>query len=165
MLRDYLPTFHQLEPQNLKGLYAGDVVAQRPVAYTACGEIYGVATVSHNGAYFVENGVIMGLDEEAKLVNWAAGPMIVHFTEELPTILDAKGTFAVRCEEDETYPRGVILHAGDEFVTDNYVGSGSYALVSSGILTVSTANTSAKFAAIADTLADGTAAYRFIYLG
>jgi hypothetical protein len=35
MLRDYLPVFHQLEPQMLKGIYAGAIIAQRPVKYTA----------------------------------------------------------------------------------------------------------------------------------
>ena len=93
MLRNYLPTFHQIEPQNLKGLYGGDVVAQRPVAYAS--SVYGVPTVQVGSVYFIENGILCGLNNEAKVVafdsaaNLSGHPM-VHYTEELPTILEGK---------------------------------------------------------------------------
>lgn len=171
MLRDYLPVFHVLEPQMLKGIYAGAIVAQRPVKYTAEPEAYGVATVAKGDAKFIENGVIMGLDQDGNLVNYdaalAGSPKMIHFTEELPEILKVKNTWALKCEEGETYPRGVILQAGDEFVTDNVSGTIStagYATVSGGVLTVSTASINAEFAAYPDTLPDGTAAYHFIVL-
>lgn len=171
MLRDYLPVFHQLEPQMLKGIYAGAIIAQRPVKYTATGDVYGVATATKGTVKFIENGVVMGLDVNGNLVNYdaalAGSPKMIHFTEELPTILKAKNTWALKCAEGETYPRGIILQAGDEFVTDNASGTladKGYATVSGGILTLSTASTNAEFAAYPDTLPDGTAAYHFIVL-
>jgi hypothetical protein len=170
MLRDYLPVFHQLEPQMLKGIYAGAIIAQRPVKYTETGDVYGVATVTKGAVKFIENGVVMTLDVDGNLVNYATatgGPKILHFTEELPTILKAKDTWALKCAEGETYPRGIILQAGDEFVTDNVSGTlaaAGYATVVDGILTLSTTSTSAEFAAYPDTLANGAGAYHFIVL-
>jgi hypothetical protein len=170
MLKDYLPVFHVLEPQMLKGIYAGAIVAQRPVKYTAETKAYGVATVAKGDVKFIENGVIMTLDADGNLVNYATatgGPKMIHFTEELPTVLKAKDTWALKCTEGETYPRGILLQAGDEFVTDNVSGTISaagYATVVAGILTVSTASTNAEFAAYPDTLPDGTDAYHFIVL-
>ena len=171
MLRNYLPTFHQIEPQNLKGLYGGDVVAQRPVAYAS--SVYGVPTVQVGSVYFIENGILCGLNNEAKVVafdsaaNLSGHPM-VHYTEELPTILEANSTFAVLAQEDETYLRLVVLHPGDEFVTDNVdaTDEGPYAKISNGVATLqSAADSDTVFAVIEDSLPDGTAAYRFIYLG
>lgn len=177
MLRDYLPVFHILEPQNLKGIHGGHIVAQRPVKYTVTGDVYGVATVTKGTAKFIENGVIMGLDADGYLVNHDAAisgaPKIIHFTEELPTILKAKNTWALECAKGETYPRGIILEVGDEFVTDN-VATGAaldangkgYATVVGGILKVVAAEpeAGADFAVYADTLPTGEDAYHFIVL-
>src|SRR5574344_1307416 len=173
MLRDYLPVFHVLEPQMLKGIYAGAIVAQRPVKYTTGTKVYGVTTVAMGDAKFIENGVIMGLDQDGNLVNYdaalAGSPKMIHFTEELPEILKVKNTWALKCKEGETYPRGVILQAGDEFVTDNVTGTLSaagYATISNGVLALA-ANApegGAEFAAYPDTLPDGTGAYHFIVL-
>lgn len=175
MLRDYLPVFHVLEPQMLKGIYAGAIIAQRPVKYTTAGNVYGVATVTMGDVKFIENGVVMTLDVDGNLVNYATatgGPKMIHFTEELPTVLKAKNTWALKCAEGETYPRGILLQAGDEFVTDN-VATGAaldtngkgYATVVAGILTVvATKPEGAEFAVYADTLPDGTDAYHFIVL-
>jgi hypothetical protein len=168
MLKNYLPEFHQLEPQMLKGIYAGDIIAQRPVKYAA--GAYGVATVTKGDVKFIENGVVMTLDVDGNLVNYATangGTKILHYTEELPTILKAKDTWALECAAGETYPRGIILHVGDEFVTDNVSGSitsAGYATVVDGVLTVATASANAEFAAYPDTLADGKDAYHFIVL-
>jgi hypothetical protein len=170
MLKDYLPVFHVLEPQMLKGIYAGAIIAQRPVKYTAIGDVYGVATVTKGAVKFIENGVVMTLDVDGNLVNYATtkgGPKMIHFTEELPTVLKAKDTWALKCTEGDTYPRGIVLQVGDEFVTDNVSGAitaAGYATVVDGILTVSTDSTNAEFAAYPDTLPDGTDAYHFIVL-
>lgn len=171
MLKNYLPTFHQLEPQNLKGLYGGDIVAQRPVAYTS--SVYGVPTVQVGSVYFIENGIICGLNSEAKVVSYDAasnlsGHPMVHYTEELPTILQANSTFAVEAKAEETYLRLVVLHTGDEFVTDNVDASdeGPFAKIAGGVVTLqSAANSDTVFAVMEDTLPDGSAAYRCIYVG
>lgn len=171
MLKNYLPTFHQLEPQNLKGLYAGDVVAQRPVAYASA--VYGVPTVQVGSVYFIENGIICGLDNEAKVVSYddagnLSGHPMVHYTEELPTILQANSTFAVEAKAEETYLRLIVLHAGDEFVTDNVdaTDEGPFAKIANGRVTLqSAANSDTVFAVIEDYLPDGTDGYRCIYLG
>ncbi|NCU28470.1 MAG: hypothetical protein EOM85_02255 [Candidatus Moranbacteria bacterium] len=93
---------------------------------------------------------------------------MIHYTEELPTILEANSTFAVLAKEDETYLRLIVLHTGDEFVTDNVdaADEGPYAKISNGVVTLqSAADADSVFAVLEDTLPDGTAAYRCIYLG
>lgn len=169
MFKNLLPTFKTLEPELLKGQYAGAYVAQRPVKYTAEGTVYGVATVEKNGAKFIENGVICGLDADGYVVNYAkatAGAMFIHYTEELPTIVKANNTFAVECKGAETYIRLIELFVGDEFVTDNVAGTYSetnkYADITNGILTF---GATGPFVAEADTLPNGDAAYRFVYTG
>lgn len=173
MLKDYLPQFKQVEPENLKGLYAGDIVAQRPVAYAS--SVYGVPTVQKGTVYFIENGILCGLNALGQVVSFddvanKSTHVLLHYTEELPTVLVANDTFAVKAEEDETYLRLVVLHAGDEFVTDNFDASiaptGVYGKIVSGIIQLqAAANADTKFAILEDTLADGKSAVRAIYLG
>lgn len=123
----FMPTFKQVEPQLLRGLTAGLVVSQRPVAYEAGSgeeETYGVATVEYNGHKFIENGIICSLDATGKVVNYLdKHTAFIHFDEELNADYDAKNMFAVECEGEETYIRLVELKVGDEFVTDNVHGT------------------------------------------
>ena len=171
------PTFHMVEPSLLKGIHAGAIIAQRPVAYTASTGAYGVATTAVTAGTttykFIENGVVMGLNLNGELVNYDAavsgGPMILHYTEELPTVLSAKNTWALEVAEGETYPRGVVLGIGDEFITDNISGTytasvANYAVVSGGLLTLTANSTSAAFVVTEATLPNGDDAYRFIVL-
>lgn len=182
MIRDYLPVFHQVEPALLKGLYAGAIVAQRPVKYAA--NTYGVDTVTFGTKEFIENGIICGLDKDGYVVNWDDGMMkevMLHYTEELPEIVETKDSFAVKANEAETYLRLVILSAGDEFVTDKVDVDGAtapkYARIVDGVITLqdvfdednetvpNTLTGSTRFAVEATTLPNGEAAYNCIFLG
>lgn len=182
MIRDYLPTFHQVEPALLKGLYAGAIIAQRPVKHSS--GTYGVDTVTFGTTKFIENGILCGLDKDGYVVNWDDGmtkEVALHFTDELPEILEAKNTFAVKANGDETYLRLVILTMGDEFITDKFKVDGAaapkYARIVDGVITLQDAfdkdneavpNTlagSTRFKVEAAYLPDGTAGYNCIFLG
>ena len=56
---DLLPKFDYIEPNNLKGLQAGLVVAQMPVAETASALLKDV-----NGTKFMENGTICAISKD-----------------------------------------------------------------------------------------------------
>lgn len=181
MITRYLPTFKQIEPELLYGLTSGYVVAQLPVAFTSP-STYSVATVSKGDYKFIENGVICGINDDGKVVNYTTGQAFIHFTEESNTFIDEKQYFAVEVAENETFLRLVGLHVGDQFITNNYTvistteAAGAvavdsthparYAIVSNGILniynTLPTANaTGLAFAVEAATLPKGDSAYRF----
>ena len=174
----FLKTFKQVEPQLLRGLSAGLVIAQRPVNYTPANgntpEAYGVATVEFNGYKFIENGIICSLNNKGEIVNYASGKAFIHYDEELNADYDAKNMFAVECAGADTYIRLVELQAGDEFVTDNVNGtftSGSVYGVANGVIDSSvTSGASAHFLyeegnAFENTLPNGQKGYHFVYLG
>ena len=178
MIRDFFPTFKQLEPGKLKGLSAGDVVAQLPVKWTKTesGDVYGVPTVTFNNVKYVENGIICEIGLDGKIVTWGTTaaaldvhtPMFIHFTEELNNVIDEKNAFAVKCAEDETYLRLVRLYPGDIFTTDNvaYTNGHLFAKVVDGIITSqATADVDTQFAIKKDTLPNGNVGYECIYLG
>lgn len=119
MITRYLPTFNQIEPENLLGLTMGYVVAQQAVAFDADAGTYGVPTVDRNGYKFIENGILCTLDDEGKIVSWEADkPLFVHFTEELNTICPERKHFAVEAAEDETFLRLVALVPGSIWTTN-----------------------------------------------
>lgn len=169
----FMPTFKQVEPQLLRGLTAGLVISQRPVAYEAGSgeeETYGVATVEYNGHKFIENGIICSLDASGKVVNYIDGKTaFIHFDEELNADYDAKNMFAVECEGEETYIRLVELKVGDEFVTDNVEGqlvNGTIYGVKNGVIDASA--TEGKMflyeegGAFENTLPNGQPGYHFV---
>lgn len=129
MITRYLPTFNQIEPDNLYGLTMGHVVAQVPVKYTAPvpaqgetaaqPESYGVVTKAVGDVKFIENGILCTFDANGKVVNWAANkPLFIHFTEELNTFLGDRKYFAVEANTDETYLRLVAVVPGSEWTTN-----------------------------------------------
>ena len=170
----FIKTFKQVEPQLLRGLTAGLVISQRPVAYTpaegATPESYGVATVAFNGYNYIENGLICGLNAEGKIVNYVSGKAFLHYDEELNADFDAKNMFAVEAKGAETYLRLVELQTGDEFVTDNVNGEftdGQKYGVVNGVID---ASASGDFlyeegSAFETTLPNGEKGYHFVYLG
>lgn len=173
----FMPTFKQVEPQLLRGLTAGLVISQRPVAYegtsSAAEEEYGVTTVEYNGYKFIENGIICSLDNEGKIVNYVEGKQaFIHFDEELNADYDAKNMFAVECEGADTYIRLVALNVGDEFVTDNVKGTfvnGTIYGVKDGVID-SSATEGKMFlyeegGAFENTLPNGEPGYHFVVLG
>ena len=169
-----LSTFKQVEPQLLRGLTAGLTVSQRPVAYNAETDAYGVATVNVAGTKYIENGLICSLDDKAQVVNYVANTTaFIHYDEELTTDVGAINAFAVEGAKDETYVRLVQLFPGDEFVTDQVTGTkANYASVVNGVINFTGAAKAAgdmfyceTGTAFEDTLPNGDAGYHFIYLG
>ncbi len=169
----FIKTFHQVEPQLLRGLVAGLIIAERPVAYDADSGAYGVATVAVDGHKFIENGIICSLDAEGKIVNYVSGKAaFIHYDEELNADFDAKNMFAVEAEGENTYIRLIQLFPGDEFMTDNVAGdlvAGTVYGVKDGVIDASV-TTGGQFlyeegSAFETTLPNGEAGYHFVFLG
>ena len=106
---DYLPKFNYIEPNNLKGLQPGFVVAQ----------VENVdGTLLKEG--MLENGKICALEvKEKKLTIVPATAehkvLYIHYTEPLNTIFNSDNLFAVKVADE--CPRLVQLIPGDEWMS------------------------------------------------
>ena len=162
-LYDYLPTFHQVEPNNLKGLQPGFVVAQMEVKANS------TLITTNNGRSLLENGHICSISKDGIDI-WATGSaMFIHFTEPLNTVLNSDKYFAVELANEN--PRLVQLIPGDEWMTDiDYETDPKYADVKEELMKhiVKIADTDGQSKDDwfkVTTLADGTTAYHYMYLG
>lgn len=160
MIYDYLPTYHQIEANNLKGLQPGFVVAQMNVAESAVADL----TVDGEGK-LMENGVICAISKDGIVAGAAdSKSLFIHFSEPLNTVMPnlAWKYFAVDLEEE--CPRLVQLIPGDEWMSDMdpadvcidgriveiVAGDGQYAQDDwYGV----------------DALADGTPAHHYMFIG
>ncbi len=108
-LYDKLPTYHQVEANNLKGLQAGFVVAQMDIAETAKTALLkdGMFENGHICA-ITKDGIIKATGEEKAL--------FIHYTEPLNTVFDAAKFFAVDVAKE--CGRLVQLIPGDEWMSD-----------------------------------------------
>ena len=108
-LYDKLPTYHQVEANNLKGLQAGFVVAQMDIADTAKTALLkdGMFENGHICA-ITKDGIIKATGEEKAL--------FIHYTEPLNTVFDAAKFFAVDVANE--CGRLVQLIPGDEWMSD-----------------------------------------------
>ena len=106
---DYLPTYHQVEANNLKGLQPGFVVAQMEIAESAKGDLLkdGMFENGHICA-ITKDGIIKATGEEKAL--------FIHYTEPLNTVFDAAKFFAVDVAKE--CGRLVQLIPGDEWMSD-----------------------------------------------
>jgi hypothetical protein len=135
-----LPVFKVVEINNAVGIRSGHIIAQAPlrkINYLATNASPGTG----DGAQaYVENGSILYLDVDGELkspirVNAAirkAQKPILHFTEELFTtgLSEELRHYALEFnDENIAYPRGLVLHVGDAFTTNNFVGTLSGATV------------------------------------
>lgn len=104
---DYLPKFNYIEPNNLKGLQPGFVVAQNDNVD---------AGLLKDGKFF-ENGKICKLDAEGKIVagDADAKALFIHYTEPLNTLRNSDQYFAVNVNNE--CPRLVQLIPGDEWMS------------------------------------------------
>lgn len=110
---DYLPTFAEFEPNNLKGLQSGFVVAQMNVS-TECTLLTEIGPEG-NKVKVLENGHICTIGADG-VENWAAGkPMFIHFSEELNTLRNSNRYYALNVAEE--CPRLVQLIPGDEWMS------------------------------------------------
>ena len=107
---DYLPKFNYIEPNNLKGLQPGFVVAQEDRVDSS---------LLTNGMF--ENGKLCALSaagivpatEDSKAI-------FIHYTEPLNTILNSDKYFAVDLKVE--CPRLVQLIPGDEWMSTEDLG-------------------------------------------
>jgi len=153
MITDYLPTYHQVEPNNLKGLQPGFVVAQMNVAESA------TSALAPNG--MMENGLICGISKDG-IVEGGSGVLFIHYTEPLNTLFKGDKFFAVNIAEE--CPRLVQLIPGDEWMSDL---DPSKVCVDGRIIEITSADGQYKqddFYAC-DELADGTKAHHYMYIG
>ena len=108
---DYLPKFNYIEPNNLKGLQPGFVVAQEDRVDSS---------LLTNGMF--ENGKLCALSaagivpatEDSKAI-------FIHYTEPLNTILNSDKYFAVDLKVE--CPRLVQLIPGDEWMSTEDLGA------------------------------------------
>ena len=107
---DLLPKFGYIEPNNLKGLQPGFVVAQMPVAESATAAL----TYKGEGKY-MENGTICAISVEGIVEPTAQSKaLFICYSEPLNTLVDSDQYYAVNLKEE--HPRLVQLIPGDEWM-------------------------------------------------
>jgi hypothetical protein len=159
---DLLPTFHQIEPNNLKGLQAGMVVAQMGVK-DGCTLVNKTARA---GFKFLENGHLCSISA-AGVDIWAADtPMFIVFNEELLTTVQGHKYYATDLDAED--PRLVQLFPGDEWMSDidydtDPLYAGVKAELDKHVVKITDKNVDDFYGTT--TLADGTKAYHYMYLG
>ena len=106
-------TKHKIvEPNKLAGLINGHMIAQAPFRDAV--------------NLYLDNGVILFLDEKAELVigsdaNAKKKQPFLHYTEELMNgPVNGSEYFTVDIENGLCYPRAIALYEGDEFTTNNF---------------------------------------------
>lgn len=154
-LYDYLPTYHQVENNNLKGLQPGFVVAQMEIAPSATS-----ALLTDNGMF--ENGHICGISADG-IIPGASDmkSLFIHFSEPLNTVFNAAKLFAVNPKEEN--PRLVQLIPGDEWMSDM---DPEDVCIEGRIVELGTTSSQSKddWYGVA-TLADGTPAHHYMFIG
>lgn len=188
MLWEVLPKFKVVEINNVASLRMGHLIGQTP-AYVATksGVTKTVACKTVDTNYkFVENGIIVGLDQENVLANFDvarhAQPCLVY-TEELRTsgLLSGLNQYAEAVPYTVSggvytygpvYVRALPLEVGDTFTTDNFSGafSGSakegFAKVVNGIIVLEDSKSdNSLFVAKMTNLPAGQVAVELHYFG
>ena len=144
---DYLPKFNYIEPNNLKGLLPGFVVAQEER----------VAEGLLKDGKFFENGKICALTADGIVAaTGAEKALFIHFTEPLNTIRNSDQYFAVNVENE--CPRLVQLIPGDEWMSTD-----PDCAIEGRIVKVNTENQTGWYSVT--TMANGDKAYHYVFLG
>lgn len=165
---DYLPTFDYIEPNNLKGLQPGFVVAQvediDPSLLTngmmANGKICALEMQDHSED---EDGSDMRLTIVPATASHTV--LYIHYTEPLNTILNSDKHFAVKVEDE--CPRLVQLIPGDEWMStaeleeDVDEDGASIGILGGRIVEVS----AAKGWYGVTTMANGDEGHHYVFLG
>ena len=151
---DYLPTYHQVEANNLKGLQPGFVVAQMDIAPSATGDLL------VNGMF--ENGRICGISADGIIkATGTENALFIHYSEPLNTLFDGAKFFAINPEKE--CGRLVQLIPGDEWMSDM---EPSDVCIAGRIVELGTANTqSGDDWYGVDYLPDGTPAHHYMFIG
>lgn len=160
---DLLPKFGYIEPNNLKGLQPGFVVAQMPVATAAKATLTVKADGSANGD-FMENGTICAISKDGIVAPDAdSKALFICFSEPLHTVVVADPLYAVNLKEE--HPRLVQLIPGDEWMaTKALTLSGALAGRIVEIDASSELKSSDDFYACT-TMANGDAGHHYMFIG
>ena len=143
---DYLPKFNYIEPNNLKGLQPGFVVAQEER----------VAEVLLKNGMF-ENGKLCALTKDGIVAADENSRVIfIHYTEPLNTIYNSDKFFAVDVKNE--CPRLVQLIAGDEWMSTEDLGDN---ILGGRVIKV----TDTKGWYGVKTMANGDAGFHYVFLG
>ena len=157
---DLLPKFGYIEPNLLKGLQPGFVVAQMPVADTAVATL----TTDVNGVKFMENGTICALSGEGIVApTEASKDLFICYSEPLNTVVNSDKFYAVNLNEE--LPRLVQLIPGDEWMASKELtleGALAGRIVK---VTKTTGIGKADDWYSCETMANGDAGYHYVYLG
>ncbi len=151
---DYLPTYHQIEANNLKGLQPGFVVAQMEIAESA------KADLLKDGMF--ENGHICAITSDGIVkANGDEKALFIHYTEPLLTLFPATKFFAVDVSAE--CGRLVQLIPGDEWMSDM---DPEDVCIEGRIVELSSSDgQSSDDWYDVDTLPDGTPAHHYMFLG
>lgn len=153
---DYLPKFNYIEPNNLKGLQPGFVVAQVENVDTT---LLNATHKVNNEAVYFENGKLCTLDATGKKIVAATAEskaVFIHFTEPLNTMLNSDQYFAVNVKEES--PRLVLLIPGDEWMSTEDLGE---SILGGRVVKV----TDTKGWYSVNTMANGDTGYHYVFLG
>lgn len=153
-LYDKLPTYHQVEANNLKGLQAGFVVAQMDIAETA------KTALLKDGMF--ENGHICAITKDGIIkATGQEKALFIHYTEPLNTVFDAAKFFAVDVSKE--CGRLVQLIPGDEWMSDM---APENVTVEGRIIELKPADkqSSDDWYSVT-TMPDGTAGHHYMFLG
>lgn len=152
---DYLPTYHQVEANNLKGLLPGFVVAQMEIAPSATG-----ALLDANGMF--ENGHICGISADGIIPAGSDTKVLfIHYTEPLNTLFNGAKFFAVNTKNE--CGRLVQLIPGDEWMSDM---EPSAVLIDGRIVELDASSTQSEDDWYGvNTLPDGTPAHHYMFIG
>lgn len=143
---DYLPKFNYIEPNNLKGLQPGFVVAQE-------GRV--AEGLLKDGMF--ENGKLCTLTKDGIVAAVADSRVIfIHYTEPLNTVYNSDQHFAVNVENE--CPRLVQLIPGDEWMSTEDLGDN---ILGGRIIKV----TDTKGWYGVTTMANGDAGFHYVFLG
>lgn len=123
---DYLPTFAEFEPNNLKGLQPGFVLAQVEVK-DGC-TLVKKAGPEGQERDFLENGHIMTITADGMDI-WAADkPMFISYSEPIHTLFKANKFYATDLKSEPA--RFVQLIPGDEWTsTIDYASDERYTAI------------------------------------
>ena len=143
---DYLPKFNYIEPNNLKGLQPGFVVAQEDR----------VAEELLKGDMF-ENGKLCALTKDGIVAaDKDSRVVFIHYTEPLNTIYNSDKFFALNVKEE--CPRLVQLIAGDEWMSTEDLGDD---ILGGRVIKV----TDTKGWYGVSTMANGDEGFHYVFLG
>ena len=157
---DLLPKFGYIEPNNLKGLQAGFVVAQMPVAESAVSTL----TVSKGKSKYMQNGTICAISVDGIVAPTAESKaLFICYSEPLNTVVNSDEFYAVNLKEEN--PRLVQLIPGDEWTS-------SYQLELSGALSGRIVEVTPESGMgksddwfSCETMANGDDGYHYMYIG